>query len=127
MTKSQIRPIGFDRPFVGENTEGLDYMMPASDPTRRAVKYIGSYVKFGLQGDPDAIGKVVAANSSEALLMPYVSVLPIPGQAPAVALITEGQPLSVNPAAIVRAEPVPEDYLEAYVLGFKSDLKGRVE
>lgn len=120
--------IGFERDDFNVRTEGnTDYLTPVSDPSTKAIKYVGECVRFGFQTVPDALGKVVGANSSEVLLMPYVSVLPIPGQSPAVALVTEGRPLSVNPSAAIRSEPVPEGYLEAYVLGYKSESKGREE
>ena len=120
MTK-RLEAIGFDRPFIGENQERVEDRLAAIDPTRKAIRYVGECVKFGLRSDPDPIGEVISANTSEVLLMPYVSVLPIPGQAPAIALVIEGKPLSVSPSAIERIEPVPKDYLEAYVLGLKSE------
>lgn len=117
----RLEAIGFDRPFIGKNQEKVEDRLAAIDSTRKAVRYVGECVKFGLRSDPDVIGEIISANTSEVLLMPYVSILPIPGKAPAIALIVEGKPLSVNPIAIERIEPVPRDYLEAYVLGLKSE------
>ncbi len=115
----RLEAIGFERPFLKESCGTVEDCVATTDPMRKAMRYEGQSVRMGLEGNPDTFGHIISANAGEILMMPYVSVLPIPGQAPNVALVTEGKPLSINPKIVERVEPVPAEYLEAYVKGLK--------
>jgi hypothetical protein len=111
-------------PIVDKTLQEIQEGVAVHDPFRRAMRYIGDYVKMDRFSDSaaDKLGKIVAANENEILLMPYVSILPIPGKDPVVQLVEEGKPLSVSARTINDIELVTREYVDAFVPAYKEQF-----
>jgi len=117
---NERKMIGFDRERVEQIPEFRDGIS-VSDPTRRAMRYIDDYVVIDRipEGGEDVHGKIISANSNEILLLPYVSVLSVPGSDPLVRMVEDGKPMSVHPRTVNDIQEVGREYLDMCVLGLQ--------